>query len=118
MFLQVKEMGAIISECGCMAEDIGKIFDAYWYLAEPTSQIPSVWPPSFDTKFNNNTPMEVNFNGTRFQSFMSVSILVKYLIVQSPSSSYEPHCKKTCLWVFDQVRQTRLYVNRGSKFQI
>lgn len=72
-FTQVKEMGAVISECSCMAEDIGKIFGAYWYLAEPTSKIPSVWPPSFDTKFNNNTPMEVSFNGTRFQSYMSSS---------------------------------------------
>lgn len=72
-FTQVKEMGAIISQCSCMAEDIGKIFDAYWYLAEPTSQIPSVWPASFDTKYNNNTPMEVTFNGTSFQSFMSSS---------------------------------------------
>ena len=73
-------MGAIISDCSCMAEDIGKIFDAYWYLAEPKSQIPSVWPPSFETKFNNNTPMEVSFNGTKFQSYMSVSILAKQLI--------------------------------------
>lgn len=72
-FTQVKEMGAVISQCGCMAEDIGKIFDAYWYLAEPTSQIPAVWPDSFNTQYNNNTPMEVTFNGTGFQSYMSSS---------------------------------------------
>ena len=67
-------MGTVISECSCMAEDIGKIFDAYWYLAEPTSQIPATWPSSYDTQYNNNTPMEVTFNGTGFQSYMSVSI--------------------------------------------
>lgn len=72
-FTQVKEMGTVISECSCMAEDIGKIFDAYWYLAEPASQIPATWPSSYDTQYNNNTPMEVTFNGTGFQSYMSSS---------------------------------------------
>ena len=74
-FIQVKEMGAVISQCGCMAEDIGKIFDAYWYLAQPTVEVPSVWPDSYNTQYNNRTPMEVKFNGTSFQSYMSVSTL-------------------------------------------
>ena len=74
-------MGAVISQCGCMAEDIGKIFDAYWYLALPSAEVPSVWPDSYNTLYNNATPMEVKFNGTSFQSYLSVSMLTLITLI-------------------------------------
>ncbi|XP_053373160.1 5'-3' exonuclease PLD3-like [Mercenaria mercenaria] len=72
-YTQVKEMGSIIQNCDCLAGDIGKIFDAYWYLATPESSIPSPWPPQYNTMYNISSPMVVNFNGTKYNTFLSSS---------------------------------------------
>lgn len=72
-FTQVKEMGAIVQQCDCLAEDIGKIFDAYWYLAAPDSQIPAQWPAQYNTMYNMSSPMMVSFNGTKYNTFLSSS---------------------------------------------
>lgn len=66
-------MGTIIQDCDCLAADIGKIFDAYWYLATPDSSIPSPWPQEYNTMYNISNPMIVNFNGTSYNTFLSVS---------------------------------------------
>lgn len=97
-FTQVKELGAVIRQCSCMAEDIGKIFDAYWYLAVPASKIPPVWPPSYNTQYNNNTPMAVTFNGTNFQSFMSSS-------PPGLCPSGRSHDGKTIVEIIDEAEQ-------------
>jgi len=71
--LQVKEMGATVQNCGCLATDLAKIFDAYWYLATPDSSVPTTWPVQYDTLYNSFNPMSVNFNGTNYDTFLSVS---------------------------------------------
>ena len=72
--IQVKELGATVQQCGCLAGDLGKIFDAYWYLATPDASVPSVWPSSYNTVYNARNPMPVNFNGTTYNTVLSVSI--------------------------------------------
>lgn len=72
-FTQVKEMGATIQQCSCLAADMGKIFDAYWYLAVPDAAVPSKWPNSFNTAYNADNPMVVDFNGSNYQTFLSSS---------------------------------------------
>ncbi|KAL4238595.1 phospholipase D [Mactra antiquata] len=72
-FTQVKEMGTIVKQCDCLAQDIGKIFDAYWYLATPTSTFPVTWPSQYNTMYNEQNPMVVNFNGTNYYTFISSS---------------------------------------------
>lgn len=72
-YTQVKELGTIIQDCDCLATDIGKIFDAYWFLATPDSQIPSSWPAKYQTIYNITNPMSVNFNGTYYNTFLSSS---------------------------------------------
>ena len=63
-----------------MAEDMGKLFDVYWYLATPKATIPSSWPSKFRTDINSNTSMQIQFNGTSATTYLSVSMWhVQYL---------------------------------------
>ncbi|XP_059484137.1 5'-3' exonuclease PLD3 isoform X2 [Neocloeon triangulifer] len=61
---EVKEMGVAIYNCSCLASDLGKIFDVYWYLGKEGATVPSKWPDQFGTKFNRDHPMNLTFNAT------------------------------------------------------
>ncbi|GLG97967.1 Phospholipase D3 [Gryllus bimaculatus] len=61
---QVKELGAVLYNCTCLANDIGKIFDVYWSLGQPNAQIPGMWPDTLSTPYGIQTPMNVSLNGT------------------------------------------------------
>ncbi|KAF6718165.1 Phospholipase D3 [Oryzias melastigma] len=69
---QVKELGAMVYNCSCLAEDLGKIFEAYWFLGASQS-IPSPWPPSFSTQFNKDTPLQLALNDTPSSVYLSSS---------------------------------------------
>ncbi|XP_061073346.1 5'-3' exonuclease PLD3 [Conger conger] len=68
---QVKELGAVVYNCSCLAEDLGKIFEAYWYLGEPGKAIPSHWPANYSTSYNKDTPMALSLNGTLSSTYLS-----------------------------------------------
>ncbi|XP_039578635.1 5'-3' exonuclease PLD3-like [Passer montanus] len=70
---QVKELGAAIYNCSCLAQDLGKIFEAYWALGVPGASIPAPWPESFSTSINLQTPLEVTLNDTAAAVFFSSS---------------------------------------------
>lgn len=72
--LQVKELGAVVYDCGCLAEDLDKIFEAYWYLGQKES-VPIQWPSEFSTSYNKDTPMELQLNGTDSLVYLSVGQL-------------------------------------------
>ncbi|XP_032063042.1 phospholipase D3 [Aythya fuligula] len=61
---QVKELGAAVYNCSCLARDLGKVFEAYWVLGLPNASIPAPWPATFSTSFNMETPLELNLNDT------------------------------------------------------
>ncbi|KAF3693315.1 Phospholipase D3 [Channa argus] len=69
---QVKELGAVVYNCSCLAADLGKIFEAYWFLGESQS-IPSPWPASFSTLYNENTPLQLQLNNTPSSVYLSSS---------------------------------------------
>ncbi|XP_048024463.1 5'-3' exonuclease PLD3 [Megalobrama amblycephala] len=69
---QVKELGAVVYDCSCLAEDLGKIFEAYWYLNQTTT-VPAHWPSKFSTLYNKDTPMQVSLNGTDASVYLSSS---------------------------------------------
>uniref|UniRef100_G3VES0 5'-3' exonuclease PLD3 n=1 Tax=Sarcophilus harrisii TaxID=9305 RepID=G3VES0_SARHA len=46
---QVKELGVVVYNCSCLAQDLAKVFEAYWYLGQPDSSIPSPWPDNYTT---------------------------------------------------------------------
>lgn len=68
---QVKELGVVMYNCSCLAKDLSKIFEAYWYLGQAGSYIPPTWPPSYDTVYNQNTPMEICLNGTAALAYLA-----------------------------------------------
>ncbi|MBN3310017.1 PLD3 Phospholipase, partial [Amia calva] len=68
---QVKELGVAMYNCSCLAQDLDKIFEAYWYLGQPEATIPSQWPSSFSTSYNKDTPMKVGLNGTSSDVYLS-----------------------------------------------
>lgn len=69
---QVKELGAVVYNCSCLATDLGKIFEAYWFLGESQS-IPSPWPDSFSTLYNKDTPLQLPLNNTPSRVYLSSS---------------------------------------------
>lgn len=70
---QVKEMGAVLYNCPCVAEDILKIFEVYWDLGKEGAVIPPKWPESYSTPFNMLTPMNISLNGMQANTFLSSS---------------------------------------------
>lgn len=69
---QVKELGAVVYNCSCLAADLEKIFEAYWFLGESKS-IPSPWPVSFSTLYNKDTPLQLPLNNTPSDVYLSSS---------------------------------------------
>ncbi|CAI5780783.1 5' [Podarcis lilfordi] len=61
---QVKELGMAIYNCSCLAQDLGKMFEAYWALGLSNATIPSPWPANYSTSYNKETPLELELNGT------------------------------------------------------
>ncbi|XP_007087287.2 5'-3' exonuclease PLD3 [Panthera pardus] len=68
---QVKELGVVMYNCSCLARDLTKIFEAYWYLGQAGSSIPSTWPRPYDTRYNQETPMEICLNGTPALAYLA-----------------------------------------------
>lgn len=63
----------VMYNCSCLARDLTKIFEAYWYLGQAGSSIPSTWPRPYDTRYNQETPMEICLNGTPALAYLAVS---------------------------------------------
>ncbi|NWX23929.1 PLD3 Phospholipase, partial [Aegotheles bennettii] len=70
---QVKELGAAVYNCSCLAKDLGKIFEAYWALGVPGASIPAPWPANYSTAFNMETPLELKLNDTDAAVYFSSS---------------------------------------------
>uniref|UniRef100_A0A671K9H4 5'-3' exonuclease PLD3 n=1 Tax=Sinocyclocheilus anshuiensis TaxID=1608454 RepID=A0A671K9H4_9TELE len=69
---QVKELGVVVYDCSCLAKDLGKIFEAYWYLNQ-TKTVPAHWPKKYSTLYNKDTPMQLSLNGTDASVYLSSS---------------------------------------------
>nr|XP_025975842.1 phospholipase D3 [Dromaius novaehollandiae] len=61
---QVKELGIAVYNCSCLAQDLSKVFEAYWALGLPDASIPVPWPANYSTAFNMETPLELRLNET------------------------------------------------------
>lgn len=70
---QVKELGVVVYNCSCLAEDLGKIFEAYWYMGQSDKTIPAPWPSSYSTTYNKDTPLKLPLNGTDSRVYLSSS---------------------------------------------
>ena len=68
---QVKEIGAVMYDCPCLAEDMAKIFDVYWALGGEDAVIPDRWPEELWTDINVDNPLNVKLNGTAMNTYLS-----------------------------------------------
>jgi phospholipase D3/4 len=72
---QVKEMGAVLHNCPCIAQDVLKLFEVYWLLAQPDAEIPDPWPSKYRTTHNMDNPFHLMVNDTPSEVFFSVSAI-------------------------------------------
>lgn len=79
----------MIYNCSCLAADLGKIFEAYWFLGDSQS-VPSPWPDRFATLYNKDTPLQLPLNNTPSMVYLSVRSLL----------FYGPKCMKSAPGVF------------------
>ncbi|XP_071962365.1 5'-3' exonuclease PLD3-like [Antedon mediterranea] len=70
---EVKELGAAVYNCSCLAQDMAKIFEVYWKLGEKDAYVPSSWPQDLNTDYNFNNTMPVPFNNTNARVVLSSS---------------------------------------------
>lgn len=62
----------LVTNCSCLAKDLAKIWDVYWYLGE--NNIPPKWPDAYTTGINQEKPVQINFNNYyNFNTFFSSS---------------------------------------------
>jgi len=56
---QVKEVGVLVKNCPCLAEDMSKIWQVYWQLGVPGAVVPSSWPTDLSTAISLASPVEL-----------------------------------------------------------
>ncbi|KAM6311329.1 5'-3' exonuclease PLD4 [Aegotheles albertisi] len=70
---QVKEFGAVIYNCSCLARDLWKTFSTYWNVGHANATIPFPWPLNYSTHINKHQPLEVESNGILTKAYFSAS---------------------------------------------
>lgn len=60
---QVKEVGLLVKNCACLAQDVAKIWDVYWALGKPGSTVPDSWPADLSTRINAAHPVQLTRPG-------------------------------------------------------
>lgn len=68
---QRKELGVLVSDCSCLALDLHRVFSLYWGL-KYKDFIPSFWSKRLFALYNRNEPLELMFNSTKAQAYISV----------------------------------------------
>ncbi|XP_057588633.1 5'-3' exonuclease PLD4 [Hippopotamus amphibius kiboko] len=70
---QVKELGAVIYNCSCLAQDLEKTFQTYWVLGVPKAVLPKPWPQNFSSHINRFRPLRDYFDGVPTTAYFSAS---------------------------------------------
>lgn len=74
-YFQVKELGALVTNCSCLAADLKKVFNVYWDMGIPNAVIPPTWPKEYNTRINDSNPLSMLFNGDySMNTFISVCV--------------------------------------------
>lgn len=61
----------LVSDCSCLALDLHRVFSLYWGL-KYKDFIPSFWSKRLFALYNRNEPLELTFNSTKAQAYISV----------------------------------------------
>ncbi|XP_059574434.1 5'-3' exonuclease PLD3 isoform X1 [Alligator mississippiensis] len=68
---QVKELGAVLYNCSCVASDLGRIFGTYRALGGPGTPLPAAWPSELAALSSLRRPLKLQLNGVPTQLFLS-----------------------------------------------
>ncbi|XP_030001398.1 phospholipase D3 isoform X2 [Sphaeramia orbicularis] len=69
---QVKEVGLLVEDCSCLAQDASRIFDVYWSIGGTTNgSLPPYWPARLSALSNSQNPLQLKFNGVPAQVYLS-----------------------------------------------
>ncbi|XP_078061043.1 5'-3' exonuclease PLD3-like isoform X2 [Mustelus asterias] len=68
---QVKELGVVLSNCSCLAQDVERVFGTYWQLGEKGATLPRRWPSRFDALSSKERPMRLKLNGIDAEVYIS-----------------------------------------------
>lgn len=72
---QVKEAGLSVEDCGCLAQDVSRIFEVYWTLGGATNgSLPPYWPARLSALSSSQNPLHLKFNGVPARVYLSVSL--------------------------------------------
>ncbi|VDM62690.1 unnamed protein product [Angiostrongylus costaricensis] len=117
---EVKELGLYIRNCPCIATDLFRIFNVYWYLGQERAQIPSKWPKSFETSFNLKSPMKMYFDGVETDVFLSSSPTPfnpkgREHDLEAITSTISLADRSICIAVMDYMPQT-LYMDDDNRY--
>ncbi|XP_024059996.1 phospholipase D3-like isoform X4 [Terrapene carolina triunguis] len=70
---QVKELGAVIYNCSCVAGDLHRIFAMYRALGGQGASLPTVWPAYVSAKSSLSRPLKLQLNGSSAELYLSSS---------------------------------------------
>ncbi|XP_026186054.1 phospholipase D3 isoform X2 [Mastacembelus armatus] len=69
---QVKEVGLLVEDCSCLAQDAYRIFEVYWSIGGGTNgSLPPYWPARLSALSSSQNPLHVKFNGVPAQVYLS-----------------------------------------------
>ncbi|XP_078284264.1 5'-3' exonuclease PLD3 [Rhinoraja longicauda] len=67
----VKELGVILSNCSCLAQDVERIFGTYWHLGSEGASIPAYWPSAYTALSSRQNPLRLKLNGLDASVYVS-----------------------------------------------
>ncbi|XP_030075375.1 phospholipase D3 isoform X2 [Microcaecilia unicolor] len=70
---QMKELGVVLYNCSCLAQDLHKVFQMYRYLGEEGVSIPHPWPRAFSADSSHTHPLHVMLNNNTAEVYISSS---------------------------------------------
>ncbi|XP_044879102.1 5'-3' exonuclease PLD3-like isoform X3 [Mauremys mutica] len=70
---QVKELGAVLYNCSCVAGDLHRIFAMYRALGGQGASLPTVWPAYVSAKSSLSRPLKLQLNGSSAELYLSSS---------------------------------------------
>uniref|UniRef100_A0A8C3SYS3 PLD phosphodiesterase domain-containing protein n=1 Tax=Chelydra serpentina TaxID=8475 RepID=A0A8C3SYS3_CHESE len=70
---QVKELGAVLYNCSCVAGDLHRIFTMYRALGGQGASLPTVWPAYVSAQSSLSRPLKLQLNGSSAELYLSSS---------------------------------------------
>ncbi|CAM5155009.1 unnamed protein product [Natator depressus] len=70
---QVKELGAVLYNCSCVAGDLHRIFAMYRALGGQGASLPTVWPAYVSAQSSRSRPLKLQLNGSSAELYLSSS---------------------------------------------